>query len=175
MTAATGNLQSVPRSRFTAGFGNVFAREFRTWWATRRWWTQALLWTGLLNGLLLAFLWIADQAPASPDGQQLTVGQTVGAYGDGPVKQYEISGIVRFGSVDSLAGASISVFDLPTAQRLFDKHGKLDLIRVGAKPGVCRARRGARDSEARHARQASPARGQARRSLPRPRSAGPNP
>ena len=35
--------------------------------------------------------------------------QTVGAYGDGPVKQYEISGIVRFGSVDSLAGASISV------------------------------------------------------------------
>ena len=28
------------------------------------------------------------------------------------------------------------MFDLPTAQRLFDKHGKLDLIRVGAKPGV---------------------------------------
>ena len=73
---------------------------------------------------------------STAEAQQLKVGQTVGAYGDGPVKQYEISGIVRFGSVDSLAGASISVFDLPTAQRLFDKHGKLDLIRVGAKPGV---------------------------------------
>ena len=73
---------------------------------------------------------------STAEDQKLTVGQTVGAYGDGPVKQYEISGIVRFGSVDSLAGASISVFDLPTAQRLFDKQGKLDLIRVGAKPGV---------------------------------------
>ena len=73
---------------------------------------------------------------STAEDQQLKVGQTVGAYGDGPVKQYEISGIVRFGSVDSLAGASISVFDLPTAQRLFDKQGKLDLIRVGAKPGV---------------------------------------
>ena len=51
----------------------------------------------------------------------------------------EISGIVRFGSVDSIGGATISVFDLATAQRLFDKHGKLDLIRVGAKPGVSEA------------------------------------
>ena len=58
---------------------------------------------------------------STAEDQQLKVGQTVGAYGDGPVKQYEISGIVRFGSVDSLAGATISVFDLPTAQRLFDK------------------------------------------------------
>ena len=54
----------------------------------------------------------------------------------GPCVKYEISGIVRFGSVDSLGGATISVFDLPTAQRLFDKHGKLDLIRVGAEAGV---------------------------------------
>ena len=73
---------------------------------------------------------------STAEAQKLTVGQTVGAYGDGPVRKYEISGIVRFGSVDSLAGASISVFDLPTAQRLFDKQGKLDLVRLGAKPGV---------------------------------------
>ncbi len=39
---------------------------------------------------------------STAEAQQLKVGQTVGAYGDGPVKQYEISGIVRFGSVDSL-------------------------------------------------------------------------
>ena len=32
-----------------------------------------------------------------------------------------ISGIVRFGTIDSLGGATISVFDLATAQRLFDK------------------------------------------------------
>jgi putative ABC transport system permease protein len=68
--------------------------------------------------------------------QHFAVGQTVGAFADGPVQKYKVSGIVRFGEADSVAGAAITVFDLPTAQRLFDKEGKLDLIRVGAKKGV---------------------------------------
>ena len=73
---------------------------------------------------------------ATADGQQFEVGQTVQAFGDGPVVQYRVSGIVRFGSVDSIGSTTISVFDLATAQRLFDKRGKLDLIRVDAKQGV---------------------------------------
>jgi putative ABC transport system permease protein len=64
------------------------------------------------------------------------LGQTVGAFADGPVHRYRVSGIVRFGTVDSIGSATISVFDLATAQRLFDKQGKLDLIRVQAKDGV---------------------------------------
>jgi putative ABC transport system permease protein len=64
------------------------------------------------------------------------LGQTVGAFADGPVHRYRVSGIVRFGSVDSIGSATISVFDLATSQRLFDKQGKLDLIRVQAKAGV---------------------------------------
>jgi putative ABC transport system permease protein len=64
------------------------------------------------------------------------LGQTVGAFADGPVHRYRVSGIVRFGTVDSIGSATITVFDLATAQRLFDKPGKLDLIRVQAKDGV---------------------------------------
>jgi putative ABC transport system permease protein len=64
------------------------------------------------------------------------LGQTVGAFADGPVHRYRVSGIVRFGTVDSIGSATITVFDLATAQRLFDKQGKLDLIRVQAKEGV---------------------------------------
>jgi putative ABC transport system permease protein len=64
------------------------------------------------------------------------LGQTVGAFADGPVHRYRVSGIVRFGTVDSIGSATITVFDLATAQRLFDKQGKLDLIRVQAKAGV---------------------------------------
>jgi putative ABC transport system permease protein len=64
------------------------------------------------------------------------LGQTVGAFADGPVHRYRVSGIVRFGTVDSIGSATISVFDLATAQRLLDKQGKLDLIRVQAKDGV---------------------------------------
>ena len=36
----------------------------------------------------------------------------------------------------SIGKTTITVFDLPTAQSLFNKLGKLDVIRVGAKPGV---------------------------------------
>jgi putative ABC transport system permease protein len=70
------------------------------------------------------------------DKHHFQLGQTVGAFADGPVQRYRVSGIVRFGSVDSIGSATITVFDLPTAQRLFDKQGKLDLIRVQAKMGV---------------------------------------
>jgi putative ABC transport system permease protein len=68
--------------------------------------------------------------------QHFQLGQTVGAFADGPVHRYRVSGIVRFGTVDSIGSATITVFDLATAQRLFDKQGKLDLIRVQAKDGV---------------------------------------
>ena len=71
--------------------------------------------------------------------QHFAVGQTVGAFGDGPVAKYRVSGIVRFGEEGALAGTSISVFDLATAQRLFDKQNKFDLIRVGADDGVSQA------------------------------------
>ena len=76
---------------------------------------------------------------STADRHHFTVGETVGAFGDGPVVNYRISGIVRFGSVGSIGKTTITVFDLPTAQRLFDKVGKLDVIRVDADPGVAPA------------------------------------
>ena len=54
----------------------------------------------------------------------------------GPVKQYEITGIAKFGSVDSIGGATFAVFDVPTAQALFQKEGHFDSISVAAKEGV---------------------------------------
>ena len=41
-----------------------------------------------------------------------------------------------FGSVDSLGGTSLAIFDLPTAQTLFEKQGEFDSISVKAKDGV---------------------------------------
>jgi putative ABC transport system permease protein len=72
----------------------------------------------------------------SAEEQHFEVGERVGAFAGGPVQRYRVSGIVRFGSADSVGGATTTVFDLTTAQRLFDKQGKLDLIRVEAKEGV---------------------------------------
>ena len=76
---------------------------------------------------------------STAEKQRFAVGQTVGAFGDGPLARYRISGIVSFGSEGSLGGTTISVFDLATAERLFDKRGKFDLIRVGAGEGVSEA------------------------------------
>jgi putative ABC transport system permease protein len=71
-----------------------------------------------------------DKATAKE--HDFAVGDTVGAFADGPVRKYTVTGLVRFGSEDTVAGSSILVFDLHTAQRLFDKQGKLDLIRAAA-------------------------------------------
>jgi putative ABC transport system permease protein len=76
---------------------------------------------------------------ATAENEHFEIGETVGAFADGPLRKYRVSGVVRFGSVDSIGGATITVFDLPTAQRLFDKQGKFDLIRVQAKDGVSNA------------------------------------
>ena len=78
-----------------------------------------------------------DRATATK--QHFAVGQTVGAFGDGPVQRYRISGLITFGSADSLAGSTLTVLDLSTAERLFHKQGKFDLIRVGADKGVSEA------------------------------------
>ena len=40
-------------------------------------------------------------------------------------RRYEVTGIATFGGVDSLGGATIAVWDLPTAQTLLDKRGPL--------------------------------------------------
>ncbi len=44
----------------------------------------------------------------------------------------KVSGIVRLDASISIGGATLAGFDLPTAQRLFKKVGKLDEIAVAA-------------------------------------------
>jgi putative ABC transport system permease protein len=79
-----------------------------------------------------------DQHTAST--AHYTVGQTIGVIARGPVTRYRIAGIFRIGTVSSLGGATISVFDFPTAQRIFHKEGKLDAIDIAAAHGTSAAR-----------------------------------
>jgi putative ABC transport system permease protein len=65
-----------------------------------------------------------------------SVGETIGVVARGGVHRYRIAGIVKIGGVSSLGGATMAIFDLPTAQRIFHKEGKLDSISIAAKPGV---------------------------------------
>jgi putative ABC transport system permease protein len=45
-------------------------------------------------------------------------------------------GIVKFASTNSLLGATLTAFTLPTAERLLGTPGKIDEVDVAAKPGV---------------------------------------
>jgi putative ABC transport system permease protein len=70
------------------------------------------------------------------DKKDLVVGSPIGVQVEGPVETLKISGFVKLGGVSSIGGATLTGFDLPTAQRLFGKEGTLDQIRAAAKPGV---------------------------------------
>jgi len=64
------------------------------------------------------------------------VGDTIGVVAHGPEKTFRIAGTVKIGGVSSLGGATMAIFDFRTAQRLFNKVGKLDAVDVAAKAGV---------------------------------------
>jgi putative ABC transport system permease protein len=76
---------------------------------------------------------VIDKATAS--GQGFNVGDRIGVQAFGPSRKLRISGIAEFPGV-SVGGATFAILDQPTAQRLFQKPGQLDAIRVQSKAGV---------------------------------------
>jgi putative ABC transport system permease protein len=72
-------------------------------------------------------------------GQNFRVGDTVTVATLGAKHRYEVTGIATFGGVDSLGGATIAIWDLPTAQKLLDKEGRFDSISIAAKDGTSSA------------------------------------
>ena len=69
--------------------------------------------------------------------QHYRLGQRVSVIVNGGSEhRYTVSGIADFGNSASPAGATLAIFDLPTAQKLFGEQGELDQIDVAAKPGV---------------------------------------
>src|SRR3954466_14502177 len=64
------------------------------------------------------------------------VGQHIRVAGNGPAQPYTITGVATFGSIDNLGGTSLAIFDVKTAQSLFDKAGRFDSISVKAADGA---------------------------------------
>ena len=73
---------------------------------------------------------------ATADDEELEVGDPIAVAARGPARSFRITGIAEFGGVSSLGGATLAVFDVPTAQELFDKEGELDIVRVAGEEGV---------------------------------------
>jgi putative ABC transport system permease protein len=77
---------------------------------------------------------VIDENTAKDEG--FKVGDTIGVEIDGPVRQFQVAGIAKFAGVSSLGSATIAAFTPSTAQDLFGKQGKVDVIRVQSKAGV---------------------------------------
>jgi putative ABC transport system permease protein len=68
--------------------------------------------------------------------QHFAIGQQIGVVARGPEEKFHISGTVKFGGVSSLGGATLAIFTLPTAQRIFNKPNQFDEIDIAAANGV---------------------------------------
>jgi putative ABC transport system permease protein len=77
---------------------------------------------------------VVDAATAKK--YHLAVGERLDIATDAGVEPFTISGIAGFGDADNLGGATLALFETPTAQRLFDREGKFDEIDVVADEGV---------------------------------------
>jgi putative ABC transport system permease protein len=73
---------------------------------------------------------------ATARDHDFNVGDRIEVSAQGPIRNYRISGIAKFGDVDSLGGATFATFDVATAQKLLHKEGVFDAISVASKSGV---------------------------------------
>jgi len=64
------------------------------------------------------------------------VGDTVQIVIFGPPESFKLVGLAGFGEADNLGGAGFALFDIPTAQRVFNSGRAFDTIDIAATPGV---------------------------------------
>jgi ABC-2 type transport system permease protein len=56
--AANLEFQRVNEWSWLRGFANLFRKENRAWWGTRRWWINALIWPLMLGGLVANMMFV---------------------------------------------------------------------------------------------------------------------
>jgi putative ABC transport system permease protein len=77
---------------------------------------------------------VIDSGTADDEGFE--VGDTVKIATLEPVRSFRVVGIAQYGSLESLGTVTFAVFDIPTAQQLLHREGKVDAISVAARDGV---------------------------------------
>jgi putative ABC transport system permease protein len=98
---------------------------------------------------LSAFQLNQGKAPTSSDDvamdlatahrEHFKIGERVRILLPSSPETFTITGLLKFGTADNLAGTTIAAFDLPTAQKLFGLTGRLNTIDVVTTPGADQA------------------------------------
>jgi ABC-2 type transport system permease protein len=110
----TANLQLTPVNEPPAvrGFVNLFRKENRAWWGTRRWWINALIWPVILCGLLANILFVPTVANLATETE---IAQAGGI--DAHVISMGISVFFEFGTTALAIGAVILAQDLVIGEK----------------------------------------------------------
>jgi putative ABC transport system permease protein len=80
---------------------------------------------------------VMDAATAQKYG--FKIGQRVKILFAGPSREFTISGIAQFGTVNNLGGTTLAAFTLPEAQQVLDMQGRFNYIDVITQPGADKA------------------------------------
>ena len=70
------------------------------------------------------------------DREDFALGETVAISTLQPKQDFEVVGIAKYGDVESLGTATFAIFDVATAQTLFDREGEFDAISVAGAEGT---------------------------------------
>ena len=76
---------------------------------------------------------------ATADKENFKLGDEVTVATTQPKRPFKLVGLATIGQSAGLGGATFVVFDLATAQALFDKPGKVDFAYVAGRPGISQA------------------------------------
>jgi putative ABC transport system permease protein len=90
---------------------------------------------------LTAGRWPAGSTETAVDAgtaqkHDLAVGDRIGVATRGPVRRFTITGVAKFTGLNSTGKLTLAIFDVPTAQALFQKTGRLDEIWAAGNEGV---------------------------------------
>ena len=70
------------------------------------------------------------------DREDFALGETIEISTLQPKQEFEVVGIARYGEVESIGTATFAIFDVATAQTLFDREGQFDAISVAGTDGT---------------------------------------
>lgn len=72
----------------------------------------------------------------SADDNEFAVGDDIEVILSAGTERFTVVGVASFGTADNLLGATLSIFEFSTAQRVFEAEGRVNTISIVVEPGV---------------------------------------
>ena len=103
--SANVEIKRVKEWAWMRGFANLYQKESRAWWSTRRWWINGLLWLGLAVGLVATMIFLMPAIAAA-------TGTTTAVAEAGGLMQLGLKAFFELGALAIAIGVIVLCQDL---------------------------------------------------------------